>query len=65
MAGNSDSAKRGNKTRAEQAERRDQDKRGTGAPPPVPGTGRWARERGIWKDGDTEGPAPKTDPKTT
>lgn len=28
-------------------------------PKPGFGTGAWARERGLWKDGDTEGPAPQ------
>jgi len=62
VAGNSDSVKRGNTTRAEQAKRRDQD---SGTPEPIAGTGAWARARGICKDGDTEGPGPgKTSPKS-
>jgi hypothetical protein len=63
MAGNKQSAARGARTQADQAKaRRDEvakNATGQGSKPGF-GTGEWARAHGLWKEGDTEGPAPKS-----
>jgi hypothetical protein len=53
VAGNAEGAKKGNQTRAERTTTSE------GGQNPAPGTGEWARQHGLWKDGDTEGRAPK------
>lgn len=60
MAGDKKSAARGAKTQADQAKTRQDEvtKNATGrGSKPGFGTGEWARSHGLWKEGDTEGPA--------
>lgn len=60
MAGNSKGAKQGNETRAARAKSGSTSESGQ---KPAAGTGEWARQHGLWKEGDTEGRAPGADSK--
>lgn len=62
MAGNKESGDRSAKTQNERAKARLKETgdaavgKGSG---PYFGTGAWAKEHGLWEEGDTEGPAKK------